>query len=305
MTADILRDHNAIAGGFGLRLGRFTGSQGAREDCTNARRVQAFSLAMHVTLATLILAPALADFVERASPSSGVKWVRFEVPAGIRRLTEPVAGATPVAVHGGGSGGAREAKPPGVGALAKFNDIVYTPPSVKINADARLQMDPNLLGPPDLHLRGPDMNNWGNPLSQLLTDSSGPGHGGGIGTKCCGGVGDGGPGAGFGDGEKWGYGDGYPNAGADRYGVPICMFCPQPNFSREAVDAKIQGSVFLRAVISADGRATQVRVLHGLGFGLDESAVTTVKTWRFKPAMGPDRQPAAVAMVIEIAFRLY
>ena len=86
---------------------------------------------------------------------------------------------------------------------------------------------------------------------------------------------------------------------------PICVYCPQPSFSREAVDAKIQGSIFIEAVISRDGRPLQVRVLHGLGFGLDENAIEIVRKWKFRPAIGPDGRASDVRMVIELAFRLY
>jgi TonB family protein len=83
------------------------------------------------------------------------------------------------------------------------------------------------------------------------------------------------------------------------------VYCPQPNFSREAVEAKIQGSIFIEAVILRDGRPTQIRVVRGLGYGLDENAAAVVRKWRFKPAIGPDGNAAEVRIVIELAFRLY
>ena len=71
------------------------------------------------------------------------------------------------------------------------------------------------------------------------------------------------------------------------------------------MDAKIQGSIFIEAVISRGGRPLQLRVLHGLGFGLDENAVEIVRKWKFRPAIGPDGRAVDVRMVIELAFRLY
>ena len=57
-------------------------------------------------------------------------------------------------------------------------------------------------------------------------------------------------------------------------------------------------------VVSADGRATNIRVVHALGMGLDEKAIDAVKRWKFKPAM-QDGKPVAVQMAVEVAFRLY
>lgn len=306
MTADILRNQNGDAANlFGLRAGRLMGMPDrGHADSVQTRRVQSLSFAMHVTLLVLIVAPMLSNFVWRSSGSANAThWIKFNVPAGIRALTEPAA--KPAPVRGGGSGGAKDARPESVGQVPDFSRHVYVPPSVKPPIGAPLTMTPNLLGPPELHVASPDLVNWGNPLSRLLNDSSGPGHGGGIGTKCCGGIGDAGDGAGYGPGDESGTGDRHPIAGKLGYGTPICAYCPQPSFSREAVDSKIQGSIFVEAVILRDGRPTHIRVEHGLGYGLDENVIEIVKTWRFKPATGPDGRPSDVRMVIELAFRLY
>ncbi len=306
MTADILRNQDGDAAKlFGLRAGRLMGMPDrGREDSAQTRRVQSLSFAMHVTLLVLIVAPMLSNFVWRSSANASVtRWIRFNVPAGIGVLTEPRSNAT--ASHGGGSGGARDARPEGTGRPPDFAHRVYAPPSEKPPIAATLTITPNLLGPPELHAASPETAHWGNPLSRLLNDSSGPGHGGGIGTKCCGGIGDGDDGAGLGPGDTWGKGGAHPVAGSLGYGTPICAYCPQPSFSHEAVDAKIQGSIFIEALILRDGRPTQIRVVRGLGYGLDENAMEIVKKWRFKPAIGPDQRPADVRMVIELAFRLY
>jgi protein TonB len=304
MTADILRNGSESTKFFGMRRARLFGiTNDERADGVQGRRVRALSFAMHITLITLMIAPALSNFVMRTSGNTIVKrWVRFNVPAGIRELTEPKV--QPDRTGGGGSGGGRDSRKETAGQIPQFSHLVFAPPSAKPPLDARLAVTPNLLGAPELRPPSPQMPNWGNPLSTLLNDSSGPGHGGGIGTNCCGGIGDGGPGAGYGNGEDSGWGD-HPVAGKSGYGTPICVYCPQPSFSREAVDAKIQGSIFIEAVISRDGRPLQIRVLRGLGYGLDENARDIVRTWRFKPAIGPDGRAADVRMVIELAFRLY
>jgi TonB family protein len=303
MTADILRNESESANFFGMRRARLLGiTNDERADGVQGRRVHALSFAMHITLITLMIAPVLSNFVMRTSENTIEKrWVRFNVPLGIRELTEPKV--QPGRTGGGGSGGGRDSRKETSGQIPPFSHLVFAPPSAKPPLDARLAVTPNLLGAPELHPPSPQMANWGNPLSTLLNDSSGPGHGGGIGSNCCGGIGYG-SGRGYGPGEDSGWGD-RPVAGIHGYGTPICVYCPQPSFSREAVDAKIQGSIFIEAVISRDGRALQIRVLRGLGYGLDENARDIVRTWRFKPATGPDGHATDVKMVIELAFRLY
>jgi TonB family protein len=95
----------------------------------------------------------------------------------------------------------------------------------------------------------------------------------------------------------------YPNPGAGGNSYPLCTYCPAPSYTREATRAKIEGTVTLVVVVTADGTATNIHVMKGLGYGLDASAVETVGTWRFKPAAGPDGKPVAVRYTIEVTFR--
>jgi protein TonB len=157
---------------------------------------------------------------------------------------------------------------------------------------------------PDIKIPSPNLPNYGDPMAKLLTDSNGPGGGGGIGTGQGTGVGSG-DGAGVGPGHGWNTGGGYPMAGTGGYGQPDCLFCPSPQFSDEAVKAKYQGTVVLMVVILPDGRATDIHVSRGLGLGLDEKAIEAVRSWRFRPAAGPDGKAAAVRMPVEVTFRLY
>jgi TonB family protein len=162
-----------------------------------------------------------------------------------------------------------------------------------------------LIGDPALHVKSPDMPNWGDPVSPLANGSSGPGQEGGIGDGLGGGIGNGGEGPGLGPGKGGGTGDGEFMAGGHGVGFPVCIYCPNPQYSEEAVKSKYQGVVLLLATITADGRVTNIRVSRGLGVGLDEMAIAAVRTWRFKPALGPDGKPVTVNAPIEVTFRLY
>src|SRR5260370_11681757 len=104
-----------------------------------------------------------------------------------------------------------------------------------------------------------------------------------------GGAGDRGIGAGkdggMGDREGPGGGEGESNLPYSR-GVlaPTCVVCPYPIYTDEARHAKMQGTVTLRVLVGPDGKASEIRVIRGVGFGLDERAVQTVRGWKFNPA---------------------
>src|SRR5262249_22785382 len=95
------------------------------------------------------------------------------------------------------------------------------------------------------------------------------------------------------------------NDGARVSAYPICVYCPTPPYSQDAIKAKYQGVLVLSVTITPEGRAADVRVIRGLGMGLDETAVAAVRAWRFKPGLGLDGKPATVTVPIEVTFRLY
>jgi TonB family protein len=87
-------------------------------------------------------------------------------------------------------------------------------------------------------------------------------------------------------------------------GYPSCLYCPEPQYSEDARKAKFQGIVVLQVIIQPDGHATNIQVVKGAGLGLDEKAIEAVRTWRFKPAIGPSGTPVATITPIEVNFRL-
>ena len=86
--------------------------------------------------------------------------------------------------------------------------------------------------------------------------------------------------------------------------VPACTYCPLPEYTNQARKARIQGTVVVQAVVTVDGRAEHISVVRGLGSGLDEKAIEAVKKWRFNPARDADGHPVAVAVPMEVTFRL-
>jgi TonB family protein len=86
--------------------------------------------------------------------------------------------------------------------------------------------------------------------------------------------------------------------------VPSCIYCPPPQYSNAARKVKFTGTVILDVTVAEDGRATDIRVLKGVPFGLNEEAIRAVNEWTFKPASSGDK-PVAVRVPIETTFRLY
>jgi len=67
----------------------------------------------------------------------------------------------------------------------------------------------------------------------------------------------------------------------------------------------VEGIVLLQCIVRKDSSITDVKILRGLGYGLDESAVNTVaKQWRFQPGT-LNGAPVDVRANVEISFRLY
>jgi periplasmic protein TonB len=257
---------------------------------TQFTRVQSLSIAFHVLLLVLIIVPILPELMSPATTKANSKFDITTISPYLPKLA-------PAAKKAGGGGGQRGPTPAIRGQAPKFDWTQFSKPLAKPPVNPKLAITPTLLGNPDLKVPNITAQNYGDPLSKILDgDSLGNGTGNGIGN---------GNGAGLGPGQGYNTGGGYPNAGTGGYGSPACLYCPQPQFSDEAVKAKYQGTVLLVAIITADGRATDIRVAKGLGLGLDEKAVEAVRTWRFRPALGPDGKPSSVRQTIEVTFHLY
>jgi len=268
---------------------------------TQFTRVQALSLAFHVVVIVLIIIPFWSELM---SPGTTQAKTMVVTPLDITSPYLPKLPPGAKKAGGGGGGGAHELLPASKGKLPKFSLTQIVPPKVKPPDNPKFAATPTVLGMPDMKLASPNMSNWGDPMSKVTNDSNGPGSGNGIGSGNGTGIGSG-SGGGVGPGEGGGAGGGIFNAGTGGYGIPACIYCPQAQFSDEAVKAKYQGTVLLQAIITPDGRATEIRVLKGLGLGLDEKAVEAVRTWRFKPAAGPNGKPAPVRQTIGVTLHLY
>jgi TonB family protein len=80
-------------------------------------------------------------------------------------------------------------------------------------------------------------------------------------------------------------------------------FKPLPTYTEEGRKLKIEGEVLLDVVFSSTGQVHIVKVVRGLGHGLDEAAVRAAEKIQFKPALR-DGQPADFEGVLHIKFHL-
>lgn len=264
------------------------------------KRTTAVSALVHATAVLLVVIPftrqaALAEPEEQIVelvPLNDISPYKLTLPPSTKKA------------GGGGGGGERNPQPPSKGRLPRFSlELPLTPPAAVIrNPNPKLAAEPTVVVPPNIQIESPNIAAFGDPLADSLIPSGGPGSGGGIGTGSGGGVGSGrGPGVGPG----WGGGTG---GGVFRIGgnvsAPVCLYCPDPEYSEEARKAKYQGVVVLWAIVDENGRAHNIRVQKSLGLGLDEEAVRAVQSWRFKPAERFGK-PVPVYMTIEVNFRLF
>lgn len=83
---------------------------------------------------------------------------------------------------------------------------------------------------------------------------------------------------------------------------PVLLSHSEPEYTAEARQLKIQGDVVLRVTITTSGQMVVHNVIHGLGHGLDESAMRSAPTYRFRPAT-QNGQPVEYTTNIIIKFQ--
>jgi periplasmic protein TonB len=209
-------------------------------------------------------------------------------------------------ISGGGGGGDHDRISAPKGILPKPALQQITPPAIIVrNEHPKLAVAPAVVVPPQVRLAENHMPNLGNPAAPVIPSappSNGTGSGGGIGSGSGGGVGVG-SGAGVGTGSGGGIGGGVYKVGGG-ISAPQAVSTPDPEYTEEARNAKTQGMCVLRLIVDDQGHPRDIRVVRGLGFGLDAKAIDAVKQWRFQPAM-KDGRPVSVLISVEVGFHLY
>jgi periplasmic protein TonB len=259
------------------------------------------SAGVHIVLLALLLGSATFSHqaVQKIEPHETVTLI----------APSPDSYALPVAkkiASGGGGGGDHDKLPAIKGRLPKLAMQQITPPQIVLrNQHPKLAVEPTVVIPPQVHLASNHMPNLGNPSATAMPSappSNGTGSGGGIGSGSGGGVGVGhGPGVGAGSGG--GIGGGVFKVGGG-ISAPQALSTPDPEYTEEARNAKTQGTCILWLIVDDQGRPRDIRVVRGLGMGLDAKAIEAVKQWKFQPAL-KDGRPVNVQISVEVGFRLY
>ncbi len=277
-------DQDATA--FGNRKSRFSGA------LATSVGTHVLFLIVFFVLATLPTPPVVAT-PERPFDPNQLVWLDMKGPGG------------------GGGGGGNESKEPPKKLETQGPDKL----SVPVQKPAPQAPPKEIQKPPDeppklamnIPVKPVDAGQLNIPgavnAPSAPTPSQGSGTGGGAGSGR--GTGSGpGEGSGLGPGSGGGTGGGVYQPGN---GVmsPQVLFEAKPQYTPEAMRAKIQGQVLVSAVVMPDGTAGEIRVVRSLDsvFGLDQEAIKAVRLWRFKPGtrMG---QPVPVLVTIEVSFNL-
>jgi periplasmic protein TonB len=211
---------------------------------------------------------------------------------------------------GGGGGGRREPAPAataerkGVSAMRSPLPVRRPPPPVDPPKIVRVSDPPAIKAEPLPPVVAPVVavaadvrDRVGVPVDTALPDES---HGPGVGNGAGSGQGTGlGAGDGSGIGAGWGGGTGggpyRPGSGIT---PPTVLREVRPDYTEDGRRRNIEGDVVLEIVVRRDGAVGDVKLLQGLGAGLDQRAIEAVRQWRFSPAQ---RQGVPVDVVVEVA----
>jgi protein TonB len=262
-----------------------------------------FGNAVGVSFFSHIFGFLLVAFVVSHLPDPTPAAAPTREPSDIVWIAQPGPGG------GGGGGGNKMPEPPRKAEAPVLKDKITVPaakpPSPKPEPPKPVPETPPLTIPAQPMQNGiQQVPGTLSNLPAIPTPSQGAGTNNGAGT---------GRGTGVGPGQGSGLGEGYGGnfgGGAARPGngitSPRLVKEVKPNYTADAMRAKIQGVVTLEAVVLPDGSVGPVRVTRSLdpNFGLDQEAEKTVKLWRFAPGTNRLGEPVPVLVEIEMTFTL-
>jgi periplasmic protein TonB len=252
------------------------------------------SVVTHGALVLIIL------LIIRLAPQPGSHAMLVDrLPSQIVWLAEPGAG-------GGGGGGGNQRKEPikkaELPGKEKITVPVEKPPEPKPIPEVK-PPEEEKINIPAVTMSAANETSPGAIDSKEDTTSQGTGTQGGAGTGAGTGIGNG-QGSGLGEGSGGGTGGGVyrPGNGVES---PRLLRSVRPNYTAEAMRAKVQGVVRLEGVVLPDGSVGDLKITRSLDpvFGLDQEAIKAAKQFRFAPGTRFG-EPVAVLVSFEIEFTL-
>ena len=280
---------------FGPRDVRFL--LGATEE--RMGRSLAASLAGHVVgglLVALIISltpEPVYELIIPARDSYSIVWLPEEGPGG-----------------GGGGGGNESLELP---QLVELPGADETPLSVPVPEEPPVveqETEPETLSAQQMNIPAVSMASADRTRSGVLdalasanTGAQGSGTGGGAGSGEGAGSGPG-TGSGLGPGTGGGVGGGVYRPGAGIVN-PRLLREVKPQYTSEALRAKVTGTVYLELVVLPDGTVGDVRITRSLDpvFGLDEQAIKAARQWLFQPGTRFG-EPVAILVNLALDFNL-
>lgn len=254
------------------------------------------SILVHALIIVAALSLLSREVRSEAKPLQRVTLIAPSIESYVLPLAIKQAG-------GGGGGGDRDKIQAPRGELPRAARQQVTPPQIVLrNEHPKLTAEPTVVAPPQIQMAA-STPNLGLAAARGLPTiaSNGIGSGGGIGSGTGGGVGRGsGPGVGEGSGGGMGGGT-YKVGGSVLAPRPLAM--PDPDYTEQARQAKLQGMCVLKLIVGADGKPRDIRVIRSLGMGLDEKAMAAVSQWTFAPAT-KDGTPVPVQISVQVIFKL-
>lgn len=211
------------------------------------------------------------------------------------QLSERIVWLSDPGPGGGGGGGNKMPDPPKPAEVAKPklptpipDPVVPTPvkepPPVETLTVPLQTLDATITSPGTIE---------STQASNSLSTGSGSGGGGGPGQ-----------GAGLGEGSGGGEGGGIYKPG-NGVQLPRIIRDVKPQYTADAMRAKVQGTVWLECVVLPDGTVGKIEVVKSLDttFGLDQEAIKAARQWRFSPGTRFG-EPVSVLVTIELTFTL-
>jgi len=259
-------------------------------------------LSLLASLTFDILAATLLILASRYTPAPSETFQPELLNTNLIYLAQPGPG-------GGGGGGGNKMKEPPRQAEQPGKDKITVP--VQKPPDLEQPKKPKDEPNPFEQLMIPvkDMASAANTAPGILdpgppSESRGTGTAGGAGTGTGTGIGPG-TGSGFGPGSGGGTGGGVYQPG-NGVSPPVPIVVPKPQYTADAMRARIQGTVWVECVVQTNGQCSDTHVVRSLDqtFGLDQEAVKAAGKFRFRPGMLKG-EPVAVLVTIELSFTLH